>query len=44
MACRLGQPNVNGAPGEANLAIPSSDPKGKGTFYVAATKSIGIWN
>ncbi len=39
-----GSTNVNGASGEANLAMPSSGPKGKGTFYVAATKSIGIWN
>ena len=51
---RLGQPmeaglivtgsiNVNGPSGEANLAIPISGPKGKGTVYVGATKSAGQW-
>jgi cytochrome oxidase complex assembly protein 1 len=39
-----GSTNVNGASGEANLAIPVSGPKGKGTIYVAATKSLGHWN
>ncbi|MEP6685438.1 MAG: cytochrome c oxidase assembly factor Coa1 family protein [Verrucomicrobiota bacterium] len=39
-----GNTNVNGASGEANLAIPISGPKGKGTIYVAATKSAGQWN
>src|SRR5215212_2082477 len=39
-----GNTNVNGAAGEANLAIPISGPKGKGTIYVAATKSLGHWN
>ena len=38
-----GNTNVNGASGEANLAIPISGPKGKGTIYVAATKSAGQW-
>ena len=32
-----GNTNVNGASGEANLAIPVSGPKGNGTIYVAAT-------
>jgi len=36
-----GNTNVNGASGEANLAIPVSGPKGKGTIYVAAKKSLG---
>lgn len=36
-----GNTNVNGASGEANLAIPVSGPKGKGTVYVAAKKSLG---
>jgi hypothetical protein len=36
-----GNTNVNGASGEANLAIPISGPKGKGTIYVAARKSAG---
>ena len=39
-----GSTNVNGASGEANLAIPISGPKGKGTIYVVAVKSAGLWN
>ena len=39
-----GNTNVNGASGEANLSIPISGPRGKGTIYVAATKSLGRWN
>lgn len=39
-----GNTNVNGASGEANLSVPVSGPKGKGTIYVAATKSLGQWN
>jgi hypothetical protein len=39
-----GNTNVNGASGEANLSIPVSGPKGKGTIYLAATKSLGRWN
>lgn len=39
-----GNTNVNGASGEANLSIPISGPKGKGTIYVAANKSLGQWN
>jgi len=39
-----GNTNVNGAAGEANLSIPISGPKGKGTIYVAANKSLGRWN
>jgi hypothetical protein len=39
-----GSTNVNSASGEANLAIPISGPKGEGTLYVAATKSVGVWN
>ncbi len=39
-----GNANVNGASGESNLAIPISGPKGKGTIYVSATKSLGQWN
>jgi Cytochrome oxidase complex assembly protein 1 len=38
-----GNSNVNGASGESNLAIPISGPKGKGTIYVSATKSLGRW-
>jgi hypothetical protein len=39
-----GNTNVNGASGEANLSIPISGSKGKGTIYVAANKSLGRWN
>ena len=39
-----GNTNVNGASGEANLSIPISGPKGKGTIYVVANKSLGGWN
>jgi hypothetical protein len=39
-----GNTNVNGASGESNMAIPISGPKGKGTIYVSATKSLGRWN
>jgi len=39
-----GNTNVNGAAGEANLSIPIAGPKGKGTIYVAARKSLGQWN
>ena len=39
-----GNTNVNGASGETNLSIPVSGPKGKGTIYLAATKSLGRWN
>jgi hypothetical protein len=39
-----GNTNINGASGEANLSIPISGPKGKGTIYAAATKSLGRWN
>jgi len=39
-----GNTNVNGAAGEANLAIPISGPKGKGTIYVKATKALGRWS
>jgi hypothetical protein len=39
-----GNTNVNGASGESNLAIPISGPKGKGTIYVSANKSLGRWS
>ncbi|HEY2569560.1 MAG TPA: cytochrome c oxidase assembly factor Coa1 family protein [Candidatus Udaeobacter sp.] len=39
-----GNTNVNGASGEANLSIPISGPNGKGTIYVAASKSLGRWS
>ena len=39
-----GNTNVNGAAGEANLSVPIAGPKGKGTIYAAARKSLGEWN
>lgn len=39
-----GSTNVNGASGQANLAIPIYGPKGEGTLYVVAQKSVGAWN
>ena len=38
-----GSTNVNGAFGQADLAIPISGPKGKATIYAVATKSGGKW-
>lgn len=38
-----GNTSVDGASGKADLAIPISGPKGKGTIYVTAAKSAGQW-
>ena len=38
-----GNINVNGASGNADLAIPITGPKGKGMVYVEARKSAGEW-
>ena len=38
-----GNTNVNGASGETNLSIPIAGPKGNGTIYVVARKSLGQW-
>jgi hypothetical protein len=38
-----GKTNVNGGSGDADLTIPISGPKGKGTIYAVATKSAGEW-
>jgi hypothetical protein len=38
-----GEIEVNEAGGHAELAIPISGPKGKGTIYVEAHKRAGIW-
>ena len=35
---------MNGASGEANLAITIYGPKGEGTLNVVAQKSAGAWN
>jgi hypothetical protein len=39
-----GKTNIEGNSGEADLSIPISGPKGKGTIYVIAKKSAGRWN
>jgi len=39
-----GRINVSGPSGDAELAIPVSGPKGKGTIYVVATKTAGEWS
>jgi hypothetical protein len=38
-----GNISVDGASGSAELAIPLSGPKGKGTVYVEAKKAVGQW-
>lgn len=38
-----GKTNVSGGSGDADLSIPISGPKGKGTIYALATKSAGEW-
>lgn len=39
-----GSLNVTGPSGTAELAIPIFGPKGKGTIYVEARKSLGEWS
>lgn len=39
-----GKTNVDGASGGADIAIPISGPKGKGTIYAVGTKSAGKWD
>jgi hypothetical protein len=39
-----GNTNITGGSGQADLSIPISGSKGKGTIYVVATKSAGEWN
>lgn len=38
-----GNTHMDGASGQADLAIPISGPKGNGTLYLVATKSTGRW-
>lgn len=38
-----GNTEVNGSSGKADISIPISGPKGKGTIYAVATKSTGDW-
>jgi len=39
----LGNANVSGGSGTADLSIPISGPKAKGTIYAVASKSAGQW-
>jgi hypothetical protein len=38
-----GKTNVSGSSGEADLTVPISGPKGKGTIYFVASKFAGEW-
>lgn len=38
-----GSVNVSGPSGNADLSVPLSGPKGKGTLYVTARKRAGHW-
>jgi hypothetical protein len=38
-----GSINLYGGSGDANLSVPISGPKGKGTIYLSAHKSAGTW-
>ena len=38
-----GSINTSGPSGDADISIPISGPKGKGTLYVVAKKSAGLW-
>jgi hypothetical protein len=38
-----GNLNTSGASGDLDLSIPIGGPKGKGTLYVVAKKSAGLW-
>lgn len=38
-----GSINTSGSSGDASFSIPVSGPKGKGTVYVEAYKSGGVW-
>ena len=38
-----GKTNVSGTSGEADMTVPISGPKGKGTIYFVASKFAGEW-
>lgn len=38
-----GKLNTSGSSGDADISIPLSGPIGKGTLYVVAKKSAGVW-
>jgi hypothetical protein len=39
-----GNMSVNGASGNAELAIPITGPKAEATIYVVAAKEVGVWH
>lgn len=39
-----GSENTTGPSGHAELSIPVSGPKGKGTIYLIADKNLGLWS
>ena len=39
----LGSTDVSGTSGHADMTVPISGPKGKGTLYFVATKFAGKW-
>jgi hypothetical protein len=39
----MGQINVNGSSGNANMTIPVTGPRGKGTIHLEAQKVSGVW-
>jgi hypothetical protein len=39
-----GKTNVSGTSGQADMTVPISGPKGKGTIYFVATKFAGQWS
>ena len=38
-----GKTNVSGSSGQADMTVPISGPKGKGTMYFVASKFMGKW-
>ena len=39
----MGKTNVSGSSGHADMTVPLSGPKGKGTLYFVASKFAGEW-
>lgn len=39
----MGKTNVSGTSGQADMTVPISGPKGKGTLYFVASKFAGEW-
>jgi len=38
-----GSMEISGSSGHADLSIPVSGPRGQGTIYAVARKSVGLW-